>query len=228
MPLAEAKKFNYPLPEEEKERKKIEEEAKERVGKIIGEEKAKGYADELFEKREKWPRPSFKFKTTGRKNLTAEIKGDYIPEEFRPPEEVEEEEKMKGPRKYVPIEEVPAPDSNPEEFEEKKEKEIKLIEQEEVEAAQQQVEDERRQRREAEREASWVPENLPSAKLTPIEVQEKLEENSSTELLSLTKQRESKRAGWYGRRERKRPPHTPKYKTKSEYMRPPRRERKYS
>lgn len=42
------------------------------------------------------------------------IKGKgYIPREFRPSEEVEEERKAQGPRKYVAMEEIPASDSNP-------------------------------------------------------------------------------------------------------------------
>lgn len=131
-------------------------------------------------------------------------------------QEEHDQERWKEPSKLVPVEEVPAPDSNPEEFEKKRGGEIKfkkIMGREEVEVAQQQVEDERRQRREAEREGGWVPENPPLMKLTPEKVQEKLEKISSDELLSLVKQRKSKRAWWWGRRERKRPPHTPEYKT---------------
>lgn len=84
MRFAEARKFIQPLPEEElikKSRKKEEEPPQPRI--------------------------------TSRQDLVTEMKKmkkahGYIPEEFRSREDVEEEKKEKGPRKYVPPEEIPA------------------------------------------------------------------------------------------------------------------------
>lgn len=104
------------------------------------------------------------------RDLTYDIKkaergGGYIPPEFRPVEEVEEEEEEKKPpitrgKRYLKIEEFPAPDSNPEALlMAKEEAGAELPEEEagrlaEVELARESIEKERLQRSLAEEEAS--------------------------------------------------------------------------
>lgn len=158
----------------------------------------------------------------------------YIPKEMRPPEEVEEEEKEKGPSakwgsKYVPLEERPAPDSNPEENLIRKEEGeeaaegalARLEKEEEVAEAQWLEEDERKERRRSEQIAGWSPRRVgPASKqgeqerisevlAEKFEGEQKGEKLTREERLWLAKEKRSARGPLPGER----PAQKPRYKT---------------